>query len=161
MNIHRYVRVYTGYFFAYMLYKTIFYTLSQICDKVDKIIVNNNFLPDEIKDISTTHKYNIGKEIVKIIRTCGGQVGIVIRPEGVIILGKNRFLFAKLIAELVITTPISKALGLIVMKFSAAKKVYKGVKATKVVTESIGALLSVRLIARFDYWALILTDSLP
>ena len=165
MNINpiKYVRVYAGYFFAYMSYKAIFYTLSQICDQVDEIIANdnNNSMPDEIKNISTTHKYKIGKEIVNIIRTRGGQGGIVIRPEGVITLGKNVVLLAKIIAETVVITPLSKAIGFIVMKFPAAKKVYTGIKATKVVIASIGALISVRVIARFDYWALILTDSLP
>lgn len=163
MNINKYVIAYAGYFFAYMSYKTIFYTLSQICDKVDEIIVddNNNSLPDRIKDISTTHKYNIGKEIVNILRTRGEQGGIIIRPEGVITLAKNVLLFAKLIAETVVITLLSKAIGFIVMKFPAAKKVYTGVKATKVVIASIGALISVRVIARFDYWALILSDSLP
>ena len=165
MNINpiKYVRVYAGYFFAYMSYKAIFYTLSQICDQVDEIIDNdnNNSMPDEIKNISTTHKYKIGKEIVNIIRTRGGQGGIVIRPEGVITLGKNVVLLAKIIAETVVITPLSKAIGFIVMKFPAAKKVYTGIKATKVVIASIGALISVRVIARFDYWALILTDSLP
>ena len=165
MNINpiKYVRVYAGYFFAYMSYKAIFYTLSQICDQVDEIIANdnNNSMPDEIKNISTTHKYKIGKEIVNIIRTRGGQGGIVIRPEGVITLGKNVVLLAKIIAETVVITPLSKAIGFIVMKFPAAKKVYTGIKATKVVIASIGALISVRVIARFDYWALILSDSLP
>jgi len=165
MNINpiKYVRVYAGYFFAYMSYKAIFYTLSQICDQVDEIIANdnNNSMPDEIKNISTTHEYKIGKEIVNIIRTHGGQGGIVIRPEGVITLGKNVVLLAKIIAETVVITPLSKAIGFIVMKFPAAKKVYRGIKATKVVIASIGALISVRVIARFDYWALILTDSLP
>ena len=163
MNINKYVRAYAGYFFAYMSYKTIFYTLSQICDKVDEIIANDNSnsLPDGIKDISTKHKYTIGKEIVNIIRTRGGEGGIIIRPEGVIILGKNVLLLAKLIAETLVITPLSKALGFIVMKFPLAKKVYTGIKAIKVVIASIGALISVRVIARFDYWALILTDSLP
>ena len=165
MNINpiKYVRVYAGYFFAYMSYKAIFYTLSQICDQVDEIIANdnNNSMPDEIKNISTTHKYKIGKEIVNIIRTRGGQGGIVIRPEGVITLGKNVVLLTKIIAETVVITPLSKAIGFIVMKFPAAKKVYTGIKATKVVIASIAALISVRVIARFDYWALILTDSLP
>jgi hypothetical protein len=163
MKIIKYLRVYSGYVFAYLSYKTIFYTLSQICDQVDEIIANdnNNFLPDEIKDISTTHKYNVGKEIVNIIRTRGGQGGIIIRPEGVFTLGKNLLLFAKLIAELVVVTPISKAIGFLVMKFPVAKKVYTGAKAIKVVIASIGAVVSVRLIARFDYWALIITDSLP
>ena len=163
MNINKYVRAYAGYFFAYMSYKTIFYTLSQICDKVDEIIANDNSnsLPDGIKDISTKHKYTIGKEIVNIIRTRGGEGGIIIRPEGVIILGKNVLLLAKLIAETLVITPLSKALGFIVMKFPLAKKVYTGIKAIKVVIASIGALISVRVIARFDYWALILSDSLP
>ena len=163
MNINKYVRAYAGYFFAYISYKAIFYTLSQICDKVDEIIVNDNSnsLPDRIEDISTTHKYNIGKEIVNIIRTRGGQGGIIIRPEGVITLGKNVLLLGKLIAETVVINPLSKAIGFIVMKFPIAKKVYTGIKTTKVVIASIGALLSVRVIARFDYWALILSDSLP
>jgi hypothetical protein len=163
MNISKYLRVYSGYVLAYLSYKTIFYTLSQICDQVDEIIANdnNNLLPDEIKDISTTHKYNVGKEIVNIIRTRGGQGGIIIRPEGVFTLGKNLLLFSKLIAELVVVTPISKAIGFLVMKFPVAKKVYTGVKAIKVVIASIGALISVRVIARFDYWALIINDSLP
>lgn len=164
INLIKYVRVYAGYFFAYISYKTLFYTLSQICDKVDNIIVNdnnNNSLPNEIKNISTTHKYRIGKEIVNIIRTRGGQGGIIIRPEGVIILGKNILLLFKLIAETVITTPLSQAIGFLVMKFPAAKKVYTGFKATKVLIASVGALISVRVIARFDYWALILNDSLP
>ena len=163
INPIKYVRVYAGYFFAYMSYKAIFYTLSQICDQVDEIIANdnNNSMPDEIKNISTTHKYKIGKEIVNIIRTRGGQGGIIIRPEGVITLGKNVVLLAKSIAEKVVITPLSKALGFIVMKFPVAKKLYTGIKATKVVIASIGALISVRVIARFDYWALILTDSLP
>ena len=104
-------------------------------------------MPDEIKNISTTHEYKIGKEIVNIIGTRGGQGG----------LGKNVVLLAKT----VVITPLSKAIGFIVMKFPAAKKVYRGIKATKVVIASIGALISVRVIARFDYWALILTDSLP
>lgn len=47
------------------------------------------------------------------------------------------------------------------MKFPVAKKIYTGVKATKVVIASIEALISVRVITRFDYWALILSDSLP
>ena len=117
--MNKYVRVYAGYFFAYLSYKTIFYTLSQICDQVDEIIANdnNNSMPDEIKNISTTHKYKIGKEIVNIIRTRGGQGGIVIRPEGVITLGKNVVLLAKIIAETVVITPLSKAIGFIVMKF--------------------------------------------
>ena len=163
INPIKYVRVYAGYFFAYMSYKAIFYTLSQICDQVDEIIANdnNNSMPDEIKNISTTHKYKIGKEIVNIIRTRGGQGGIIIRPEGVITLGKNVVLLAKSIAEKVVITPLSKALGFIVMKFPVAKKLYTGIKATKVVIASIAALISVRVIARFDYWALILTDSLP
>ena len=104
MNINKYLRAYTGYFFVYISYKTIFYTLSQICDT----------LPDEIKDISTTHKYSIGKEILNIIRTREGQGGIT--------LGKNIVLLAKIIAETVVITPLSKAIGFIVMKFPLAKK---------------------------------------
>lgn len=84
MKIHKYVRVYAGYFLVYISYKIILYTLNQICDQVDERIANdnNNFLPDEIKEISTTHKYSVGKEILNIVR--GGQGGIVVRGEGVI-----------------------------------------------------------------------------
>jgi len=70
-------------------------------------------------------------------------------------------LLAKLLAETAVITPLSKAIGFIVMKFPAAKKVYTDVKAAKVVIASIRALVSVRVIARFDYWSLIVTDSLP
>nr|YP_009686129.1 hypothetical protein [Halamphora americana]YP_009686184.1 hypothetical protein [Halamphora americana]QDR24931.1 hypothetical protein [Halamphora americana]QDR24933.1 hypothetical protein [Halamphora americana] len=167
MSINKFIRAYAGYFFGYLSYKTIFYTLSQICDQVDEIIANdksnanNNFLPDEIKDISTTHKYNIGKEIANIIRTRGGQGEIVIRPEGVADLVKHLFLFTKLTANLIIITPISKVLGFLVRKLPIAKPIYEGIKMGKVVLASIGALVSVRVIARFDYWALIISDSLP
>ena len=152
-NLREYLTVYGGYFFGYLSYKAIFYALSQICDQVDEIIANdnNNSMPDEIKNILTTHKYKIGKEIVNIIRARGEQGGIVIRPEGVITLAKNVVLLAKVLAETVVINPLSKAIGFIVMKFPAAKKVYTGIKATKVVIASIGALISVRVIARFDY----------
>ena len=160
--MNKYVRVYAGYFFAYLSYKTIFYTLSQICDQVDEIIENdnNNFLPDEIKDISTTHKYSVGKEIVNIIRTRGGQE-IIIKPEGVLTLAKNVLLLTKLLGETALITPLSKAIGFIVMKFPVAKKVYTGVKAVKAVIAAIGAFAAIRVLARFDYWALIINDSLP
>ena len=163
MSIHKYVRVYAGYFLAYMSYKIIFYTLSQICNQVDEMIANenNNFLPDEIKDISTTHSYNIGKEIVNILRTRGGQGAIIIKPEGVIILGKNVLLLTKLFAEKVIIIPLSKAMGFIIMRFPVAKKVYTAVNGIKVIIASIAALVSLGVIARFDYWALIITDSVP
>lgn len=154
LEINTYIRVYAGYFFIYMSYKMIFYTLSEIFNQVDEIIDNN----DEIKDISTTHKYSVGKEIRNIIS--GGQ-GIVIRSEGVMILGKKVVLLSKLLAERFLITPLSKAIGFIVMKFPLAKKVYNGIKAIKIVIASILALLSVRLIARFDYWALIVNGSLP
>lgn len=163
INPIKYVRAYAGYLFAYASYKAIFYTLSQICDQVDEIVANDNSnsMPDEIKNISTTHEYKIGKEIVNIIKTRGGQGWIILRPKGVIILGKAVVLLAKIIAKTVVINPLSKAIGFIVMRFPVAKNIYTGIKATKVVIASIGALISVRVIARFDYWALILADSLP
>ena len=70
-------------------------------------------------------------------------------------------MFAKVVTEVVIITPVSKTIGFIVTKFPVTKNVYTGIKRTKIIIASIGAFISVRLIARFDYWALILSDSLP
>ena len=47
------------------------------------------------------------------------------------------------------------------MKFSIVKKIYTFIKPAKVVIASLGAFIAIRVIAKFDYWALILTDSLP
>lgn len=164
MSIHKYIRAYSGYFFAYLSYKSFLYTLSQICDQVDEIIANdnnNNLLTDEIKNISTTHKYKTVKEIANIIRTRGGQnfvVEITIKP---VVLVKKLSLVIKGIGNKLVIRPIAKAVGFVIKKLPVVKPIYEGIKKVKVIIASIGALVSVRVIARFDYWALIVSDSLP
>ena len=54
-----------------------------------------------------------------------------------------------------------KALGFIIIKFSPDKKIYDGVKAGTVIIASVKVFISVRVIARFDYETLIVSDSLP
>ena len=108
-NLREYLTVYGGYFFGYLSYKAIFYALSQICDQVDEIIDNdnNNSIPDEIKNISTTHKYKIGEEIVNVLSTRGGQnAALVIRGEAILALGKKIALFAKLIPQKLVISPL-------------------------------------------------------
>ena len=165
----KFIVAYSGYCFVFMSYKILLYILSTVCDQVDEIIStdmsnNKNVLPNGTKDIVTTHDYNIGKEIVNVIRMRGGEVGITLTSEGLAYLISGSVSHLKKFSGLVIYTiskPISKALGFIIMKFPSAKKVYDGIKAGKVVIASIVAVVSVRVIARFDYWALILSDSLP
>lgn len=78
-----------------------------------------------------------------------------------IVLARNLVVVSKLLAEALIINPLSKGIGFIILKFPVAKKVYKGIKRIKVAIATIGAIISIRLIARFDYWALILNDSIP
>ena len=137
--------------------------MSKLCDQVDEIIStdtlnNKNVLPDGTKDIITSHDYNMGKEITDITRTCGGQI------RGVADLIKKSVSHLKIFGDKAISitiSPISKALGSIIIKFPPVKKVLNGIKAAKVIIASIGALISVRVIARFDYWALIISESIP
>ena len=162
----KFIRAYTGYFFGLLSYQILLYTLSKLCDQVDEIIstdTSKNVLLDGTKDTVTSHDYNIGKEIVNITKTRGGQ-SIVIRGEGAVDLirkaGSNIKIFGGKTISIAIK-PISKALGYIIIKFPPVKKVLDVIKTTKVIIASIGSLISLRLIARFDYWALIFSDSLP
>ena len=166
----KFIRAYAGYCFGFLSYKILLNILSTVCDQVDEIISTDmsnskNVLPDgNNNNIGTTHDYNIGKEIVNVIKTRGGEFEITLTSEALGHLIRGSVSHLKKFSSFVISNvskPISKALGFIIMKFPPAKKVYDGIKAGKVIIASIGALISVRVIARFDYWALILSDSLP
>lgn len=166
--MNKFTRAYTGYFFGLLSYKILLYTLSKLCDQVDEIIStdtsnNKNVILDGTKDTITSHDSNMGKEIVNITKTRGRQ-SIVIRGEGVAILIKKAVSHLKIFGDKTISTlihPISKVLGSLIIKFPPVKKVLNVIKATKVIIASIGALISLRVVARFDYWALIFSDSLP
>jgi len=158
MKHTQYIRVYASYLVAYMSYKIVLYTLDQICEQVDTRLDNENevLLPDDLKNISTTHSYNIGQEVVHSLKTRGGQAVALTSVKKLLILNK-----AKNLVDKVFIRPISKIVVFLIMRIPITKKIYRGLKALKIIIASLGAMLSVRLIARFDYWALILTDALP
>ena len=58
-------------------------------------------------------------------------------------------------------TPTSQMVGYLILKILMARNIYDGVKRVKVVIASVAAFASMRAIARYDYWALIISDSIP
>lgn len=134
-----------------------FNILTTICNQVDEMISpdmsnNKNILPDGNNNIVTTHDYNVGKEIVNAIR--GGQFEITLTSEGLSHIVHGSISHLKRFSSLVISTiskPISKAIGFLILKFPQTKIVYDIIKAGKVAIASIEGLVSLRLIARFEY----------
>ena len=60
-----------------------------------------------------------------------------------------------------IVRPIMNILGYLLLKSPALKGIYNKVKIGKVILSSPIAFGSIRLIARFYYWALIISNAIP
>jgi len=89
-----------------------------------------------------------------------GQNGLLTRGAVGVIQGSIQHL-AKFCGKgfSIIFKPIAKSLRFVLMKISMFKAVYKVVKTGKVIIASSAALVTMRLIASFDYWALIFRDA--
>lgn len=156
-------RSYFAYAFAYLTYRISLYTLNKLFNMVDEIIDSDtNALSDSINDISTTHDYETCKEVTNIISVRGGQNGLLARGE-VGLISKS---FAsittfnnKVIS--IILRPIANILGHLLIKIPALKRIYDVVKTVKIMVASFVAIGSMRVIARFDYWSLIISGSMP
>jgi hypothetical protein len=115
---------------------------------------NTNALPDGNNDN--------GKQIGNNINIRGGQdrilprgdVGIIKKQFNNIATAGNKLFF-------IILKPIATILARQINNVPAVKAIYDKLKTVKTVVASILGLVSMRLIARFDYWALILCDELP
>lgn len=171
-----FLRLYLAYALMYVSYRTSLYLLNELFSMVDEIIDvdeivhtdhniannnNNNKRIDGTNDIVTTHDYNKWKAVIKAINLRGGQIQILPNTVGVI-KGSIQHL-GKFCGKgvSIILKPIANSLGFILMKISVFKAVYNGVKTAKVIIASSAALSTMRFIARFDYWALILSDAIP
>ncbi len=165
----KFIRPYIAYFLGFLLYKSSLYTLNKLFNMVDEIIEidtdtsnDTNALPDGTNDIITTHDYDTCKEVVKIVNVRGGQNDLVLRgPVGLI-----RKQFSSIIkfngkVISIILRPFAKAVGYLLLKIPALRNIYDVVKKVKVVLASVLAFYSLRLVARFDYWALIFSDAIP
>jgi hypothetical protein len=115
---------------------------------VDEIIdTDTNALTKDTKDttdIITTHDYETCKEVVNIVNMRGGQRGLIPRGGVGIIL-----------------RPVANGLGYLLVKVPALRGVYKTVKTAKVIIASTIAFCSLLFLARFDYWALIISGAIP
>jgi hypothetical protein len=167
----KFIRPYTGFGMAYLSYRISVYILSELFNTIDEIIDtdtnppnNTNELPDDTIDIITTHDYATGKAIVNAISTRGGhgQIAQIARRGGGIIRKQLNSIITfgqKFISTLV--KPVANILGYLLLKIPALRSIYGTVKTAKTVIGSLIGLASIRLIARFDYWALIFSDAIP
>nr|YP_010283264.1 hypothetical protein MKU01_pgp110 [Psammodictyon constrictum]YP_010283352.1 hypothetical protein MKU01_pgp022 [Psammodictyon constrictum]ULD16383.1 hypothetical protein [Psammodictyon constrictum]ULD16471.1 hypothetical protein [Psammodictyon constrictum] len=169
--MRKFIRLYLAYALIYASFRTSLYLLNELFSMVDEIIDtgnkaannnNNNELIDGTNDIVTTHDYNTCKEVVNAITTRGGQNALLPRGAVGVIQGSIQHLgkFCRKGISIILK-PIAKSLGFVLMKISVFKAVYKAVKTGKVIIASSAALARMRLIAKFDYWALILGDAIP
>jgi hypothetical protein len=165
----KFIRPYTAYVLMYVSYRISLYLLNELFSMVDEIIDtdrnaqnNNNELIEGTNGIVTTHDYNTCKEVVNILNMRGGQNGILARGAGGVIQVSFQHLRkfgGKTVS--IILKPIAKSVGFVLMKIPMLQAVYKTVKTGKVIIASSAALAAIRLIARFDYWALIFGDAIP
>jgi len=132
-------KIYAGYGLVYVSYKGSLYILGKLFSRVDEIIDtepnvsnNTNVLPNDNDGVITKHDYETCKEVVNIISVRGGNGGIVV--GGITALSKAWKHFQKFGDKLVssIITPISNALGYILLKFPELKSVYYPLKGVKI-----------------------------
>jgi len=162
-----FIKPYLGYALGYVSFRISSYLLNNLFSMVAEIIDtdnnaenNNNELIDGTNGIVTTHDYNTCKEVVNIITIRGGQNGLLPRGAGGVIQESFQHLgkFCKKGVSIILR-PIAKSLGFVLLKIPMLKDVYKAVKTVRVIIASSLALATMRLIARFDYWTLILGDA--
>lgn len=164
----KFIRPYLGYILMCLSFRISLYLLSKLFSMVDEVIDtdnnaanNNNELIDGTNGIVTTHDYTTCKEVVNITNMRGGQNGLLPRGAVGVIQGSFQHL-GKFCGKgvSIILRPIAKSLGFLLVKIPMLQAVYKVVKTGKVILASSVALGTMRLIARFDYWALIFGDAL-
>lgn len=160
---------YTAFGVAYLSYRISVYTLSELFNTIDEIIYTNtnprnnvNTLLDEISDITTKHDYDTGKTILHIINTQGGQNDLIGRGAIGILTKQFKSItnFNKKIVSTLIK-PIGKIIGYLLLHIPVLKRIYGHAKTAKLVIAYLIGLSSIRIIARYDYWALIFSGALP
>ena len=131
----KFLRVYLGVTVGYLIYKFSIYTLDTLFDMIDEIV-----------DADTNTK-----EPLKIV---GGQNDLLLR-DGNGILEQPRNILK------VILKPFAIKLGQLIKNIPIIKKLYNKVKTIKTIIGMILSMIGVRLIARYDYWAIIISEGLP
>ena len=149
----KFLRAYLGAIVMYLTYRSSMYVLITLFDMIDEIIdiaeiqlsgVNNKTV--------TTHSNETCKEIVNAINQRGGA-------DNLIAVNKKRRLVNELIRKSL--KPIANFLGQIIKSVPIVKKVYKSIQTLKTAIASAIAISALRIVARYDYWALIISDGLP
>ena len=163
--MRNFIRVYSGYCLGFASYRILLYVLSTICEQVDGIIYadmlkNKNVLPDGTEQIGPSYDYKVGKEIVEVIKTRVGELIIYIYDKDVIYVAKKAISLTGKVVYIGVK-PISKAIGFVVMKYPPIKKVHKMIKVSKKVIVATGGLISLGIMARSDYWAIVFSNALP
>lgn len=162
MEIYRFLRVYAGYGLVYVSYKASLSILDKLFSMVDeRIDTDPNVLSDSTDGVITTHDYETGKKIVDIISVRGGKGDIILRgATGLSKVWKHSQRFGdKLISNII--KPTADTIEYLLVKFPVLKNIYDVLKHAKIIIASTLALGAIRLVARFDYWSLIICGALP
>ena len=158
MKFYQFIRTYAGYGLVYVSYKASLYILGKLFSMVDEIIDNE---PNASNNTNVLLNSNDGAIETYKEQVRGGNGDIILRGETVL---SNALKHVKKFGDKSISAiikPIAYAIGYLLLKFPALKGIYGAFKNAKLIIASALALTTVRIIARFDYWALIICGALP
>ena len=157
----QFLRTYLGFTIAYLTYRTSFYTLETFFRMVDEIADIQDNTPNNTKELSPSDDW-IDKRTVNNTDLRGGQ------NEGDLTIGiKKPFSSVTEISNKANKAlskslkPVAGIIGKLIKRSAIAKKIYKTIKAIKTAIAATVGFAGLRIVARFDYWALIICDGLP
>lgn len=148
----KFLKPYVGYTSGFLSYKLSIYIMSEFFNIVDHIIDTNQ--SDNIKALPKGNN--------NLTPNSGGQNDLLpIGAVGIVSQSLTRLKNFGAKSTFIIIRPIAELVGYLLLEIPMLKGIYDTIKTGKVILASMIALGSIRLIARFDYWVIILINSIP
>lgn len=165
MKFYQFIRIYTGYGLVYISYKTSVFILNKLFDMVDEVVDSETEVVDSKTEVidSETNVSNNNDGFIETYKKKprGGDNGLILKTGNVLSKALDHVKRFSDTSISKIIKPIASTIGYLLLKFPALNKIYRAVKNLKQIIASVMALTTIRIVARFDYWALILCDGLP